>query len=289
MQMREAAANGSLDGFIMEYQSYQNDSSLSREYKFTPFGYRHDNPLVSLQSASDEKREILKLFSDYCASEGAQNSAENYGFNGLNDYKCEYPDVTGDVLLDAQKLYKENKDSAKPVICVFITDTSGSMEGEPIQALKDSLVNSMKYINTDNRIGLVSYASSVTIDVPVAPFDLSQQALFKGAVENLSAQGGTATFDAICVGMDMIQQALEETPDAKPMLFVLSDGETNEGLMLDEVRDVISGLKIPVYTIGYNANLDALKEISAVNEAASIDASTEDVVYQLKNLFNANM
>jgi len=289
MQMREAAANGSLDGFIMEYQSYQNDSSLSREYKFTPFGYRHDNPLVSLQSASDEKREILKLFSDYCASEGAQKSAENYGFNGLNDYKCEYPDVTGDVLLDAQKLYKENKDSAKPVICVFITDTSGSMEGESIQALKDSLVNSMKYINTDNRIGLVSYASSVTIDVPVAQFDLNQQALFKGAVENLSAQGGTATFDAICVGMDMIQQALEETPDAKPMLFVLSDGETNEGLMLDEVRDVISGLKIPVYTIGYNANLDALKEISAVNEAASIDASTEDVVYQLKNLFNANM
>ena len=47
--------------------------------------------------------------------------------------------------------------------------------------------------------------------------------------------------------------------------------------------------KRQVYTIGYNADLAALQSISAVNEAASIDASTDDVVYQLKNLFNANM
>ncbi|MGL6198138.1 MAG: VWA domain-containing protein [Lachnospiraceae bacterium] len=289
MQMRDAAANGSLDGFIMEYQSYQNDSSLSRDYKFTPFGYRHDNPLVTLKSTNNEKNEILEMFSEYCSGDEAQESASQYGFNGLNEYKSENPDVAGDVLLDAQTLYKENKDTGKPVICVFVTDTSGSMEGEPIQALKDSLINSMKYINTENQIGLVSYASNVSIDVPIGEFDLNQQSLFKGAVENLNAQGGTATFDAICVAMSMIQDALEETPDAKPMLFVLSDGETNEGYMLDETRDVISGLQIPVYTIGYNANLEALSKISAVNEAASIDASTEDVVYQLKNLFNANM
>ena len=289
MQMRDAAANGSLDGFIMEYQSYQNDSSLLRDYKFTPFGYRHDNPLVTLKSTSDEKNEILELFSKYCSGDEAQESASQYGFNGLNEYKSENPDVAGNVLLDAQTLYKENKDTGKPVICVFVTDTSGSMEGEPIRALKDSLINSMKYINIKNQIGLVSYASNVSIDVPIGEFDLNQQSLFKGAVENLNAQGGTATFDAICVAMSMIQDALEETPDAKPMLFVLSDGETNEGYMLDETRDVISGLQIPVYTIGYNANLEALSKISAVNEAASIDASTEDVVYQLKNLFNANM
>jgi len=289
MQMRDAAANGSLDGFIMEYQSYQNDSSLLRDYKFTPFGYRHDNPLVTLKSTSDEKNEILELFSEYCSGDEAQESASQYGFNGLNEYKSENPDVAGNVLLDAQTLYKENKDTGKPVICVFVTDTSGSMEGEPIRALKDSLINSMKYINIKNQIGLVSYASNVSIDVPIGEFDLNQQSLFKGAVENLNAQGGTATFDAICVAMSMIQDALEETPDAKPMLFVLSDGETNEGYMLDETRDVISGLQIPVYTIGYNANLEALSKISAVNEAASIDASTEDVVYQLKNLFNANM
>ena len=46
---------------------------------------------------------------------------------------------------------------------------------------------------------------------------------------------------------------------------------------------------MPIYTIGYNADLDELKKISSINEAASIDAANDDVVYQLKNLFNANL
>lgn len=289
MQMREAASKGILDGFIMEYQSYVNDSALSGNYKFTPFGYRHDNPLVSVDSASPDEKEILNQFSQYCDTEKAESRASDYGFNKMNDYVCEYEPVSGDVLVSAQKLYKANKDSGKPVIGVFVTDVSGSMAGDPLFALQESLINSMKYINPENYIGMVSYSEDVTIELPVAQFDLEHQTYFKGAVENLYASGGTATFDGICVAMDMINQVIEEHPDAKPMIFVLSDGETNSGYTLNDIRDLLSGLRIPVYTIGYNADLDALKSISDVNEAASIDASTDDVVYQLKTLFNANM
>lgn len=289
MQMREAAENGSLDGFIMEYQSYANDTLLSGRYTFTPYGYRHDNPLVSVDSASPEEKEILELFAEYCGTDNAKARATEYGFNGMEDYSCEYEPVSGDILTAAQKLYKTNKDNGRPVIGVFVTDVSGSMDGEPLIALQTSLINSMKYINPENYIGLVSYADDVTIELPIGQFNLEQQTYFKGSVENLYASGGTATFDAICVALDMIREQMEEYPDAKPMLFVLSDGETNVGYDLNDVRDVLSGLKIPVYTIGYNADLSALQSISSVNEAASIDASTDDVVYQLKTLFNANM
>ena len=139
------------------------------------------------------------------------------------------------------------------------TDVSGSMDGEPLTALQDSLVNSMKYINTENYIGLVSYADDVTIELPIGQFDLEQQTYFKGTVENLYASGGTATFDAICVALNMIHEKMKEYPDAKPMLFVLSDGETNAGYNLNDIRDVLGGLRIPVYTIGYNADLEALQ------------------------------
>ena len=289
MQMREAAERGTLDGFIMEYQSYINDAMLSGNYKFTPYGYRHDNPLVSVESASPEKKEILRLFAEYCTSDAAKAKADEYGFNGMDDYVCEYEPVSGDILTAAQKLYKTNKDSGRLVVGVFVTDISGSMDGEPLAALQTSLINSMKYINPENHIGIVSYADDVTVELPIREFDLEQQTYFKGTVENLYAAGGTATFDAICVALDMIKKKMEEYPDAKPMLFVLSDGVTNVGYNLNDVRDVLSGLKIPVYTIGYNADLAALQSISSVNEAASIDASTADVVYQLKTLFNANM
>lgn len=273
----------------MEYQSYINDAMLSGNYKFTPYGYRHDNPLVSVESASPEKKEILRLFAEYCTSDAAKAKADEYGFNGMDDYVCEYEPVSGDILTAAQKLYKTNKDSGRPVVGVFVTDISGSMDGEPLAALQTSLINSMKYINPENHIGIVSYADDVTVELPIGEFDLEQQTYFKGTVENLYAAGGTATFDAICVALDMIKKKMEEYPDAKPMLFVLSDGVTNVGYNLNDVRDVLSGLKIPVYTIGYNADLAALQSISSVNEAASIDASTADVVYQLKTLFNANM
>lgn len=290
MQMRDAAENGSLDGFILEYQSYVNDSVLSGSYKFTPYGYRHDNPLVSVSSTSPEKQEILRKFAEFCGTEEAKNRATEYGFNGMSDYVCEYNAVPGDVLVSAQKLYKTNKDNGKPVVGVFVTDISGSMAGEPLAALQDSLVNSMKYINPDNYIGIVSYSDDVTIELPIGKFDMEQQTYFKGAVENLYAAGGTATFDGICVAMAMINKTIkEECPDAKPMIFVLSDGETNAGYNLNDIREILSGLRMPVYTIGYNADLEALQSISAVNEAASIDASTDDVVYQLKTLFNANM
>ncbi len=289
VQMRDAAERGALDGFVLEWQLYTNDPSLSNNYVFVPFGYRHDNPLVSCPTATDTERQILEQFAKFCDDNGG-DLAKRYGFNGKDDYVAEVGDVSGETLVAAQELYKKNKDTGRPVLAVFVADVSGSMSGSPLAELQKSLVNSMRYINTDNYVGLVSYSDFVTIDVPVNKFDLNQQAYFKGAVEHLRASGGTATFDAIIVAANMIQDALAQNPDAKPMIFVLSDGETNQGFVkFEDMSDVIGGLHIPVYTIGYNANIDALKMISGINEAASIDASTDDVTYQLRNLFNANM
>jgi len=289
MQMRTAAESGSLDGFIMEYQSYENDSDLKRDYKFTPFGIRHDNPVYAVGSLAADKKELLKKFVEYCQNDDNQALAEKYGFNKQNEYKAESPEFDGDTLLKAQKLWKENKDVGTPILAVFVTDVSGSMEGEPINMLKNSLINSMQYINTDNYVGLISYNDSVYINLPVGQFDLNQQAYFKGTVNSLMASGGTATYDAVTAGVNMLLEAMNTYPNAKPMLFLLSDGDCNVGYSLNDVREILTAYRIPVYTIGYNAEIKALEQISAINEAASINADTEDVTYKLKNLFNAQM
>lgn len=289
LQMRDAAESGTLDGFIMEYQTYINDSDLTRKYEFTPFGFKHSNPLYTTKECSEEKKEIMKLFADFAKEEKWQDLAAEYGFNKDLGYVVEQDEVDGDVLLSAQDIWKKEKDSGKPIIAVFVADISGSMAGEPINALRSSLINGMKYINKNNYIGLVSYADDVTIEVPIDKFDLTHQSEFKGAVENLSAGGGTATFDGIITATDMIMKAQEAYPDAKLMMFVLSDGETNSGHSLKDIQKPIDALNIPIYTIGYNADIPALNSISEINEAASINADSDDVVYQLKNLFNSNL
>lgn len=289
MQMRDAAASGELDGFVLEYQSYYNLPDIQREYKFTPFGTRHDNPLYAIGNLSNTKQEILEKFAEYCLSDNSQKLASEYGFNQKDDYVSEMPEFKGNDIINAQKLYKKNKNLGKPIVAVFVSDVSGSMNGEPLNNLKNSLINSMKYINSDNYVGLVSYSNNVSIDVPIEKFDLNQKSLFKGAVETLEASGNTATFDAIVVAIDMLNKAKETYPDCKPMLFVLSDGEQNMGCSLNDISPILEAYKIPVYTIGYNANIDALQRISSINEAATINADSDDITYQLKNLFNSEM
>ena len=127
------------------------------------------------------------------------------------------------------------------------------------------------------------------INLPIDKFSLNHRAYFTGAVEDISPFGSTATFDGVAVAADMLLDAKEQHPDAKIMMFVLSDGVTNVGCSLKDISGIIQALEIPIYTIGYNADLDELGKLSAINEAASVNADSDDVVYALKNLFNAQV
>ncbi|WP_214629464.1 vWA domain-containing protein [Paenibacillus agaridevorans] len=290
IQMRDAATSGMLDGFVLEYQTFVNTpGDLKNEYVFTPFGVRHDSPLYALGDISSEKKEILKAFTTFVTDEKYQVHAKERGFNGLDDYKAELEPLDGPTLSAAQKVWKEKKNGAKPIAAVFVTDVSGSMDGEALNRLKESLTQGQKYLGKDNMIGLVSYSSDVTINLPIARYDTNQQSLFVGTVNSLQASGGTATFDGVVVAIKMLQDYMAANPDVKPLIFVLSDGETNEGHSLKDIRGLIEGYKIPIYTIGYNADIQALQSISSINEAASINADTDDVVYKISNLFNVQM
>lgn len=289
LQMRDAAENNTFSTFILEYQGFYNNSELVNNYEFLPFGIRHDNPLYAIASIDADKMEGLKMFNEYCSTDEAYKLASKYGFNQMNDYKASIPETDGNTWIQMQKTWKKNKNTSKPIAAVFVLDTSGSMSGEPMNALKVSLNNSIKYINSSNYIGVVSYASSVNVDLPIGLFDINQQAYFQGAVAGLNANGGTATYSALSQAVIMLNSFMEENPDVEPMIFLLSDGVCNEGAKLSEISEALKYYSIPVYTIGYNADLEQLKKVSSLNEAASIDADSDDVVYQLKNLFNANL
>ena len=286
VQMQGAINSGVLEAMILEYQVYVNSPEL-RNYEFVPFGIRHDNPLYSIGTMPSEKQKAFEMFAEFAAKEEYQKSAKDYGFGGNPDYVSEVPQTSGNVLLDAQQIWKDEKDGDQEIVAVFIVDRSGSVDGAPLDEMKASLINAGQYIKSDAYVGLVSYSSSVMVNLPIGQFDLNQRAYFNGEVSNFTAGGGTATFDAIAVGLQMLEEARADHPDAKFMLFVLSDGNSDGSLK--SVRGFIENLNVPVYTIGYNANVEALKEISSINEAASINADTEDIIYKLKSLFNAQM
>ena len=287
--LRNQASKGVINAMVMEEQAYSNTPEL-KDYIYIPAGIRHDHPVYTFDYASAEEQEAAKLFVEFCQSEKMQEIATQKGFNRHDDYEAQDSGLDGKGYLAAQKVWKQNKNGGKPIIAVFIADVSGSMDGSPLNSLKKSLINASSYIGSDHYIGLVSYSSRVTVNLPIAQFDATQRAYFSGEIKNLSAGGNTATYNAVLVGLDMLQKKAEEVPDAKLMLFVLTDGEQNEGFTLERVTPIVGGLQVPVYTIAYNySSTKDLETLSNVNEAACIKADTDDIANQLRNLFNVQI
>ena len=291
-QMRDSASNGTLDAMLSEYQAYINDNNLTSMYDFIAFGVRHDNPVYICNKSGKTAAELegVKLVVDYCKSDEMQKIAAQKGFNANDDYTSA-EEFSGAQVTQGLKTYKKKKDNGKDIIAVFVADCSGSMDGDPMNQLKNSLTNGAQYINDNNYVGLVSYSNSVTIEVPIAQFDLNQRSYFQGAVNNLIASGGTASYDAVVVAVKMITEAKAQHPDAKCMLFLLSDGYANNGYSMDEITSALRTSGIPVYTIGYGDDADTgeLARLSGINEAASINADSDDIIYKIKSLFNSQL
>lgn len=287
-QMVQSADKGVVDGLVMEYQSYQNDPTLQRNYEFIPFGVRHDNPLYSVGNISADKKEVITAFVSFCEQNKAVATKD--GFNGMDDYTYVGKEFDGNTIAQAQSVWKEEKDSGIPIVAEFVVDTSGSMRGEPINALKTAMINTIQYINDDNYIGIIGFDSEVREYLPIDKFSLNQKTLYKGAVNSLDANGNTAMYNGLCVAMDRIYQKSQELGgNCTPIIFVLTDGDSNTGCRFSETKDIIAGMNIPIYTISYNYAADSLSELASINEAAAIVGNSEDITYKLRNLFNAEM
>ncbi|MBQ3408814.1 MAG: VWA domain-containing protein [Clostridia bacterium] len=289
LQMKESAQAGSLDGFLLEYQTFVNSPDLTSSYVFIPFGVRHDSPIYEIGDLSDIKKKITSKFVDFCKSSEAQGIANEKGFNGLNDYSYDRDFSREKNIAKAQGIWKTEKTGNSGITAVFVADISGSMEGSPLLKLKASLNQATNFIGSDADIGFVTFSDTVNIAVPIAKFDSTQKSYFSNAVKNLRASGGTAMFDAIIVAEKMLIEAKEKNPDTRLMLFVLTDGETNRGHKFSDIEDITRNLKIPIYTIGYNADIDVLKQLSNINEAATMDAENDNIIYRLESLFNSQM
>lgn len=290
LQMRESVEkdNGSLDAFVMEWQTYDNTDSLRSGFEFIPFGIRHDNPLYAFDSATPQEREVLELFAQHMRSDDLQRKAEEFGF-APPDYVSDVAVPSGETLIEAQQLWKDKKDAGRPVYAVFVTDTSGSMSGSRIFAVQQALESSREFINPEASVGMVEFSDRARKRLDIAPFDLNQQALFAAAVQDMDPVGGTAMYDGVMLGLSMLAEQRAIDPSGKYLLVVLTDGETNEGLGLGQVDEIIAGLRIPVFTVGFEANLEELGRLASLVEAATINASEGDVEFKLTSLFNAGV
>ncbi len=287
LQMRDSVESdtGTLDTFVMEYQTFAQTDSLQSGFEFIPFGVRHDNPLYAVGDADAQTTEVLELFAQF-ADDNFSDLAVDYGFDPPA-YEPGIGTPGGNTLIDAQAIWKDKKDGGRPVSTVFVVDVSGSMAGSRIQALQLAMLSAREFIKAETRVGIVEFDDRASLRLPIAEFDLNQQGRYTAVAEDLSPGGGTAMYDGVVLGLSMLEAEAAANPDVKTLLVVLTDGQTTDGLSFDNVDNTIAGLRIPVYTVGFEANLDELGRLSTLVEAASINADQDDVEFKIAALFNA--
>jgi tight adherence protein B len=130
-------------------------------------------------------------------------------------------------------------ESSVPVGVVLVIDTSGSMEGEPMQAAKDAAKSFVAQKRPEDSIAIVSFADTAVLDIGFTTNanDLNDR------IDALEAAGETAFNDGVILGLSQFDSAA--TDNMIPNMIVMSDGEdtastatAEEALAAVEASDV---------------------------------------------------
>jgi uncharacterized protein YegL len=153
----------------------------------------------------------------------------------------------------------------------FLLDTSGSMFGEPIQALNNALSGMINTLRTDAQALDSLWLSIITFDREVKEVcPLTELAMFQLPEITCPQSGPTHTGKALellhqKVQADVIKGSPTQKGDWKPLLFLFTDGKPSDLQLYSEMAPKIKALNfgaIVACAAGNLADDTKLKELT---------------------------
>ncbi len=185
-----------------------------------------------------------------------------------DSYRPPKPDVV-DAMLKSWQSYAK-----KPSLVVIVVDSSGSMEGNKMPAVQNTLQTYIQSLSPKDQVALIDFDNQVRMPplrIDGTPAGKDQGIQF---VSGLQVGGGTRLYDAALEARNWLQQNLRK--DAINAVLILTDGEdSGSKVRLDKLSAELqksgfnSDQRIAFFTIGYgnegDFNPDALKKIAELN------------------------
>ena len=131
---------------------------------------------------------------------------------------------------------------------VLVTDVSRSMLAEDVkpsrlEAARSAAQRFLDEVPDEARVGLVAFSTEPhTVEAPTDDRSVVEQ-----IVDDLSADGGTATGEALARALDLVDGPADKRPPAA--ILLLSDGETTTGRDPIPVARKAKRLGIPIHTV----------------------------------------
>jgi len=162
----------------------------------------------------------------------------------------------------------------------LLLDVSGSMSGEPIEAVKTGVQTLVSTLRQDPYALETAFLSVITFDSnakQVAP--LTELATFQ--TPSISASGTTALGDALGLLADRVEAEVAKTTaevkgDWKPLIFIMTDGVPTDDWQkgLEKLKKARTGV-IVACAAGQGADTSVLKQITeVVVQLDTADSST---------------
>lgn len=167
----------------------------------------------------------------------------------------------------------------------LLLDTSGSMYGEPIEAVKNGVQVLLSNLRQDPYALETAYLSIITFDskakqvTPLTELSAFQQ-------PDLKASGATALGEALslltqCAEQEVTKTTMEKKGDWKPLVFIMTDGAPTDDLNkgLADFKKGKWGVVVAC-AAGPSVNTDTLKLIT--NNVVKLDTASSE---QIKEFF----
>lgn len=149
----------------------------------------------------------------------------------------------------------------------LVLDTSGSMTGEPIEAVKNGLSTLLTALRSDPHALETAYLSVITFDTNAKQLvPLTDLASFQEP--SLTAQGTTSLGEALtlvanCIDREVTKSSPEQKGDWKPLVFFMTDGQPTDDWQrgLNDFKARKTGMVVAC-AAGSGADATILKQIT---------------------------
>ncbi len=145
----------------------------------------------------------------------------------------------------------------RPALSVaFVLDASGSMRGDPIAQVKDSVERLIELLAPNDQVSIVAFADNPVVVSERGPLTPGHKAHLKRRLQGVQALGGTG----MTRGLQQGASALGPRGDnERQVVLLLTDGAPTDGASTESLAAVALGLRpnVSTTTLGYGPNHNA--------------------------------
>lgn len=128
-----------------------------------------------------------------------------------------------------------------PLNLFTLLDLSGSVEGPPLEQLKEGVTALIDALGAEDRAALLTFASRIELQSPLT----ADRDRLRQLVRGMKARGSTSVFDAVFAGL-----AMRESDEGRALLILFSDGkDTSSWIPAAKVIDIARRADVVIYPV----------------------------------------